>query len=263
MNKTELIREILSENDNLNSKQIMDILIQKYPQIWDNKVAFYAEVGKEKSESWVKRQLTAEVGRTLLTWVTEGKVIKFVNGNGILNTFIATDNFKKQFTNDISFKEENFNTCDYEVDEEIYDHDIDQIYEENIITQGIVYVLKSSWCEGIVKPGKSNVEYFEKRMYDLSRHNCYASYNLQLTSYVVTKDERVAFQIETGFHNYISEYRICPQNKVSTELKSKLRTELFYSKEYDLEKLFKLWITRNYINDPIKKGFIISTHFKD
>jgi predicted Mrr-cat superfamily restriction endonuclease len=55
-----------------------------------------------------------------------------------------------------------------------YDDEVDEeIYEENIITQGIVYILKSTWCEGIVKPGKSNVEYFEKRMYDLSIHNCF------------------------------------------------------------------------------------------
>lgn len=53
MTRSQCIREILIENDNLNARQIMNILVETYPQIWNDKLAFYADAGKEKSESWV------------------------------------------------------------------------------------------------------------------------------------------------------------------------------------------------------------------
>jgi hypothetical protein len=243
MNRTELIREILSENDNLNSKQIMDILIQKYPQIWENKVAFYAEAGKEKSESWVKRQLTAEVGRTLLTWVTEGKVIKVVNGNGILNTFIATDNFKKQFTNDVSFEAENFNIYDDEVDE-----DLDCVNCDDKV--GIVYFLQSDIFSDVSKIGKTTD--LDKRIYDLSKDNRYGVFNLKVNGWIRVRNYG---SVEKMFHNFFNKYRLYKGN-----FNLKVDTELFKTND----NLYEMWVSFikvNYLNNPLMKDEIVDYHF--
>jgi hypothetical protein len=222
-------------------------LISDYPELYTYKLEYYKDAKPDKKELWVQGQINAEISGTLSRLYQKNKISR-LEIDGKMVYFISDDN--SDFEGDCPECE----IPDNVLTEQTYEYDCD--------TMGITYILKSSWCKGITKPGKSNVEDLDKRMFDLSKDYTYASYNLNLVSYVTTKSEFVAYQIEQGFHKYVSEYRICPENSYNPTLKSKRRTELFFSEDFDMVDVFEQWIIRNYLNDPLKKDFIISTHFR-
>jgi hypothetical protein len=244
MNRSQCIREILVDNDNLTARQIMNILIQKYPQIWNDKVAFYADAGKEKSESWVSNQLTAEIHRQILNWKKEGKITS-VKINSI-NTFTATDSFKNQIK-ELSIFDDNVNNNSEIIISEDYE---DDICEDCLDKGGIVYILKSDIFNDVYKIGKT-ID-LDKRMYDLSRDNRYGVFKLQVKGWIRVKQYG---EVEKMFHSYFNKYRLHKENfdlNVSTEL---------FKTNFDLFDIWKNFIKLNYLDNPLMKSDIIDYKF--
>jgi hypothetical protein len=244
MSRSQCIREILVENDNLNSRQIMNILIEKHPNIWDNKVAFYADAGKEKSESWVGNQLTAEIHRQILHWKNEGKVTSIKVNN--INTFTATDSFKNQikevliFDDDKKISSENIISEDYE----------DDSCEDCTDKSGIVYFLQSDIFKDVYKIGKT-ID-LDKRMYELSRDNRYGVFKLEVKGWIRVKQYG---EVEKLFHSYFNKYRLYKDNfglNVSTEL---------FKTNFELFDVWKNFIKLNYLDNPLMKGEIVDYKF--
>ena len=237
MSRSQLIREILVDYDNLNARQIMNILIEKYPKIWDDKIAFYADAGKEKTQTWVGNQLTAEVSSTIRAWCREGKVVLGeING---LTTFTATDSFKKLIKGYSNFDDESFVTDNLVLEE---DESCDTCSDRN----GIVYILQSEIFNDTFKIGKTTD--LDKRMYDLSRDKRYGVFKLKVKGWIRVKQYD---EVERLFHYYFNKYRLYGKNfdlNVDTEL---FKTNL------DLYELWKDFIKINYLDNPNMKSDII------
>jgi hypothetical protein len=238
--RSERIRKILIENDNLSTKQIMNILIEKNPQILEDKIAFYADAGKEKSDSWVINQLRAEIASALDPWVKKGK-ITLGKENGII-TYTATEFFKKQITSEQVIGNES------ELDDEYDSIDFDSDSCDDKV--GINYFLISEICPNISKIGETTD--LERRMYELSKHKTYGAFKLKVKGYIVVKNCK---KVETMFHNYFNQYRLYPDNS-----SIKIRTELFDT-DFDLYELWKNFIIINYLNNPIMKNEILEYKF--
>jgi len=241
MTRSQCIREILIDNDNLNAREIMNLLIQKYPQIWNNKVAFYADAGKEKSESWVSNALSAEVSSTIRAWHREGKVILGkVNG---ITTFTATDVYKKQLSGEPQLDDENI--IIYEEDNEDEQTDCVNCNDKS----GIVYFLYSDVFKDVSKIGKT-ID-LDKRIYDLSKDNRYGVFSLKVKGWIKVKNYG---EVEKMFHNYFNKYRLYKDNfgiNVDTEL---FKVNNFYD-------MWKTFIKVNYLDNPNMKDEIIEYHF--
>jgi hypothetical protein len=222
MTRSQFIREILIENDNLSAIQIMNILIERYPQIWYDKVAFYADAGKEKSESWVSSQLSAEISATIRVWHREGKVI--LDKVNKITTFTLTDAYKIQLTEDILLDDQTIPI--YEDDE-----DFDCVNCNDKI--GLATNL-------------------EKRIYELSKDNRYGVFNLKLKGWIRVKNYKA---VEKMFHNYFNNCRLYKCN-----FGINVNTELFKTND-DLYDMWKTFIKVNYLDNPIMKDEIIEYQF--
>ena len=239
MTRSQFIREILIENDNLSATQIMNILIERYPQIWYDKVAFYADAGKEKSESWVSSQLSAEISATIRVWHREGKVI--LDKTNKITTFTLTDTYKKQLTEDILLDDQIIPI--YEDDE-----DFDCVNCNN--KSGIVYFLRSDIFKDTYKIGLATN--LEKRIYELSKDNRYGVFNLKLKGWIRVKNYKA---VEKMFHNYFNNCRLYKCN-----FGINVNTELFKTND-DLYDMWKTFIKVNYLDNPIMKDEIIEYQF--
>jgi hypothetical protein len=240
MTRSQCIREILIENDNLNARQIMNILVEKYPQIWNDKLAFYADAGKEKSESWVGNQLTAEISSTIRAWHREGKIIlDKVSG---LTTFTATDLYKSQLNGNQVIDNENIT-----IDE---DEEIDVDCEECNDKGGIVYILNSEIFSDVYKIGKT-ID-LEKRIYDLSKDTRYGVFKLKVVGWIKVKNYG---EVEKMFHYYFNKYRLYKSN-----LGVNVDTELFKT-NHNFYDMWKNFITSNYLNNSTMKNEILDYKF--
>ena len=244
MSRSQCIREILVENDNLNSRQIMNILIEKHPKIWDDKIAFYADAGKDKSQTWVSNQLTAEVSSTIRAWVREGKVLMGeVDG---LTTFTATDSFKKQINGFSTFDDETNNSLENTITE-VYE---DETCEDCTDKGGIVYFLKSDIFNDVYKIGKT-ID-LDKRIYDLSKDNRYGVFKLEVKGWIRVKKYN---EVEELLHRFFNKYRLYKKNygiNVDTEL---------FKTDVDFFDVWKNFIKINYLDNPIMKSDIIDYKF--
>ena len=240
MTRSQCIREILIENDNLSARQIMNILIQRHPQIWDSKVSFYADAGKEKSESWVSNQLSAEVSSTIRAWYREGKII--LDKVNKITTFTATDAYKRQLIDGVLLEDQDIT---------IYDEDDEDLDSVNCNDKnGIVYFLYSDIFKDVSKIGKT-ID-LEKRIYDLSKDNRYGVFNLKVKGWIMVRNYGA---VEKMFHNFFNKYRLYKDNfgiNVDTEL---------FKTDNDLYKMWVSFIKVNYIENPLMKGEIIEHHF--
>jgi hypothetical protein len=242
MTRNQYIREILIDNDNLNARQIMNLLIQKYPQIWNDKVAFYADAGKEKSESWVSNQLSTEISSTIRAWHREGKaILGKVNG---ITTFTVTDLYKKQLGGELQL--DNDTTIIYEEDgEDEEETDCVNCNDRN----GIVYFLYSDIFKDVSKIGKT-ID-LDKRIYDLSKDNRYGVFNLKVKGWIKVRNYGA---VEKMFHNYFNKYRLYKDNfgiNVDTEL---FKVNNFYD-------MWKTFIKVNYLDNPNMKDEIMECYF--
>ena len=236
MNRSQYIREVLLENDNLSARQIMNIIVEKYPHVWDDKLAFYADAGKEKSESWIRNQLTAEISSNIRSWYSRGKIIlDKVDG---ITTFTATDLFKTQMNNNQVIDNEN---VIIDEDEEI-DVDCDECGDKG----GIVYFLNSSIFSDVYKIGKT-ID-LEKRIYDLSKCNRYGVFNLKVVGWIKVKNYS---EVERMFHSYFNKYRLYKNN-----LDINVDTELFKT-NHNFYDMWKNFIMSNYLNNSEMKNEII------
>lgn len=241
MTRNQCIREILIKNDNLSAIQIMNILIERYPQIWDDKVAFYADAGKEKSESWVSSQLSAEVSSTIRVWHKEGKVI--LDKTNKTTTFTLTDTYKRQLTEGLILEDQTITNYDEDDDE-----DLDCVNCNH--KSGFVYFSRSDIFKDTYKIGRATN--LEKRIYDLSKDNRYGVFNLKLKGWIMVKNYK---EVEKMFHNYFNGYRLYKGN-----FGINVNTELFKTND-DLYEMWKRFITVNYINNPIMKDEVIEYNF--
>jgi hypothetical protein len=242
MTRSQCIREILVDNDNLTARQIMNILIQKYPQIWNDKVAFYADAGKEKSESWVSNQLTAEIHRQILFWKSEGKITSEKNEG--VNTFTATDSFKNSIK------------IGPALNDGIVDNSISDEYNEDECIDcedkgGVVYFLSSDIFPDVSKIGET-ID-LEKRIYDLSKDNRYGVFNLKVKGWIKVKNHK---EVERMFHKFFNKYRLYSKGYFDL----KVDTELFKT-DHNLYEMWKHFIKVNYLDNQFMKNEIIDYKF--
>jgi hypothetical protein len=240
MIRNKCIQEILIEKDNLTSKEITNILIEKYPQIWDDKLAFYADAGKEKSESWVRNQLTAEVGSALRYWHKQGKII--LGEVNDVRTFTATDSYKSQL------KVGQF----IDIDEIVVNEDEEINFDcENCNDKiGVVYFLKSEIFPDTYKIGKTTN--LEKRIYDLSKDIRYGVFKLKEIGWVKIKNYD---EVEKIFHSYFCKYRLYKNNLIVN-----VDTELFKT-NHNFYDMWKQFIITNYMDNPIMKKEVLDFKF--
>ena len=231
MQRADYIRQVLFSNDGLTAREIKERIVELCPSLWDEKLAFYADAGKEKSEPWIDNQLCAEVSSTIRKWGRQGKVIVGKNEKGT-TIFTATDHYK------------NSNEITLENDDDV----IEEYNEDNELSCGpncgYVYLMKSTVFPNTYKIGES-MDY-EKRQYELSKDNRYGVFGLETISYIKVNDRK---EIEKLLHSYFYAIRLCKKSSI------KVDTELFQT-ENDLPNEFKKFITNNFINNPFNKEVI-------
>lgn len=232
MQRADYIRQVLFSNDGLTAREIKERIVELCPSLWEEKIAFYADAGKEKSESWVDNQLCAEVSSTIRKWGRQGKVSLGKNDNGV-TTFTATEHYK--------------NNTETLYDDD-YDESVEEYGEENELSCGpncgYVYLMKSTVFPDTYKIGES-IDY-EKRQYELSKDNRYGVFGLETISYIKVNDRK---EIEKLLHSYFYAIRLYKKSSI------KVDTELFKTSN-DLPNEFKKFIINNFINNPFNEEVI-------
>jgi hypothetical protein len=227
MQRADYIRKVLFSNDGLTAREIKERIVELCPDLWNDKVAFYADAGKDKSNTWVDNQLTAEVSSSLIQWCKQGKVILSKNEKDV-TIFTATDHYK----NSVDFSYEN------NVDNNIIIEEYDEEDGLECGTEcGYVYLMESTVFSNTYKIGES-VNY-EKREYELSKDNRYGVFGLKTISYIKVRDRK---EMEKLLHHYFYSIRLYKKTSINVD------TELFKT-DGDLPKEFKNFITNNFINN--------------
>jgi hypothetical protein len=224
-----LIRSLY--NRSLSSSELTSLYYEECQEDIDIKRQYYADKGKEMTESQLKSQIRAEISSTFYDRKTGNVIEYFTISEDRPHLYSLTEEGR------IKYKE----LFDEDIESTIIDEPIiNDVHEtENKDDIGIVYLLKSGIHKDTYKIGITNRE-IDDRVNDLYRDRTYGSYLLKPLLYIKLKNYN---QVEQVSHKFFENFRLCKKNDIFID------TELFKT-DINLFEEFKYFLKVNFLDHP-------------